>query len=516
MKGGVMKTHRFIIVAATLMVALPLVRPAIAEQFTVGGRPLNLYGYITQGASFSLKDDDHFDTEGDLQSALTNFFIEGDYSITNNLKLYLSGMVTVDWVYEMKHNDESWTEKEFHKSRDKLFIDDEYWQLLKEAHFTWTPGNFFFRIGKQIVVWGETDGFRLMDQINPLDQRRGFADVEFETTIIPIWLVRAEYYPPISTGWLQDLGFEFTFNPNADFIPNLPIRLGNDVAGIWAPEILTSFPLSPGGKAHVGSQLLDIKDPDEFDPEGFEYGFRLKTIIREAIITLNYFYGRDNDPALRMAPKFPHITTSAYDDRLIIHPFMEGRHPLFRFVGGTFSRDINPLQFSPLGGVAPVLRIEALYAFDNTFATTLDDFEETDELRWAIGIDWKLRIPILNPKRTFLISTQFYHRRFHDYPSGYDLVNPATGSNFEHADNYQATLLIDTAYFHEKLKPSIFWLRDITDRGNFFRFQTVYEYTNEWAFTIGALFLDGDRHTRGFEPLKHKDYLYLKIAYKWG
>jgi hypothetical protein len=39
---------------------------------------------------------------------------------------------------------------------------------------TWTPGDFLFRVRKQIVRWGETDGFRLMDQINPLDQRRGF------------------------------------------------------------------------------------------------------------------------------------------------------------------------------------------------------------------------------------------------------------------------------------------------------------------------------------------------------
>lgn len=53
------------------------------------------------------------------------------------------------------------------------------------------------------------DGIRLMDQINPLDQRRGFADVEFETTIIPIWLVRANYSLPVHSRWLQNLGFEF-------------------------------------------------------------------------------------------------------------------------------------------------------------------------------------------------------------------------------------------------------------------------------------------------------------------
>jgi hypothetical protein len=514
-----MKKHGFIMAVVIPLVMVLVSSLAMAEQFTVGGKPLNLYGYITQDVSFSLKDNDYFDNEGDLKSALFNFFVEGDYRITDNLQFYLSGMLTVDWNYEFKHNDNSWEEREFKKSRDNLFVDDEYWQLLKEAHFTWTPGDFMFRVGKQIVVWGETDGFRLMDQINPLDQRRGFADVEFETTIIPIWLLRAEYYPQISTGWLQDLGFEFTFNPNADFIPNQSIQLGNDKAGVWAPEIMTTLPpppLGPGGRAHVGSQILDIKEPNEFDPEGFEYGFRIKTIIREAVVTLNYFYGRDNDPAVIMVPRNPLVTTSEYDDRLIIHPFMEGRHPLFRFVGGTFSRDISPLKASFLGGVAPVLRLEALYAFDNTFATTQNDFEKSDELRWAIGIDWKVRIPLLNPRRSFTISTQFYHRRFLDYPSGYNLINPANGSNFEHPDNYQATLMINTAYFHEKLKPSFFWLRDITDRGGFYQLQTAYEYSNNWAFTLGAMFFEGDRHLRGFEPLKHKDYLYFKVAYKWG
>ena len=508
-----MKKYGFAMAVVIPLVVI-LVSPFVmAEQFLLGGKPLNLYGYITQDVSFSLKNDGHFDNEGDLRSALFNFFVEGDYAITNNLKFYLSSMLTVDWVYELKHGDNSWNKKEFNKSRDELFVDDEFWQVLKEAHFTWTPGDFLFRVGKQIMVWGETDGFRLMDQINPLDQRRGFADVEFESTIIPIWLLRMEYYPSIRTDWMQDLGLEFTFNPNADFIPNQNIRLGNDKAGIWAPYIRTPF---IGGPAYVGSAVKDIKEPTEFHPEGFEYAFRIKTIIREAIITVNCFYGRDNDPAFVMAAKSPRITVSPHDGRSIIHPFYEGRYPLLRFVGGTFTRDISPLKSSRLGGVAPVLRIEALYAFDSTFATTEDDFKKTDELRWAVGIDWKLRIPVLNPKRTFLVSTQFYHRHFRDNPSGYDYINSATGSNFEHPDVYQATLMIDTAYFLEKLKPSFFWMRDITDRGNFFRFQTIYEYSNEWAFTVGAIFLGGDRHARGFQPLKHKDYLYLKVAYKWG
>jgi hypothetical protein len=213
-----------IIFLLSIVLILPLtVFPARAKEFIVFERPLNLLGYMTQGTSFSLIGKSKYDVEQDFNSALMNLFLEGDYKISDTLRFYGSGMLTVDWIYQLKQNDSSWNDKLFSKSRDHLNVDDKYWQLLKEAHLTWTAGNFMFRVGKQIVSWGETDGIRLIDQINPLDQRRGFADVEFETTIIPIWLLKANYSPPVFLNWLKDLGFEFVFNPNADFIPNQSI-----------------------------------------------------------------------------------------------------------------------------------------------------------------------------------------------------------------------------------------------------------------------------------------------------
>ena len=49
--------------------------------------------------SFGFKD--KYDTENGLNSALMNLFVEGDYEITKNLKFYGSGMLTVDWVYQL-------------------------------------------------------------------------------------------------------------------------------------------------------------------------------------------------------------------------------------------------------------------------------------------------------------------------------------------------------------------------------------------------------------------------------
>jgi len=505
-----MKKKRLCIVLGAMAIVALIVYPAMAKQFMVAGKPLNLFGYVTQGVAFSMHDEDYYDTEEGLQSALFNLLLEGDYTFTDDLKFYGAGMLTVDWIYDIKHDDRSWNDKLFTESRDTMCIDDESWQLLKEAHFTYTPGDFFFRVGKQIVAWGETDGFRLMDQINPLDQRRGMADVEFETTIIPIWLLRAEYFPGVSTSWLQDLGFEFIFNPNADFIPN-QMAMGNDVAGIWAPNIMVPLPpppFGPGGEAHMGSADMNIKEPDTWDSDGYEYGFRIKGIVNDALITLNYFNGLDNDPVTKMAAAPPDISVAS-DGTLIVHPKMEGYYSDFRFAGATFSRDITPLKASFLGGVAPVLRLEAFYGFDTTFSTSLNTYEKSDELRWAIGIDWKVKIPFLNPRTYFNISPQFYQRKILDYPSGYEF------SNLED-DNNMTTLMINTSYLHNKLVPSFFWMHDITNEADMYKLQLVYDYSYKWHYTLGALILNGEKPGKGFHIFENKDQVYFKISYKWG
>ena len=147
---------------------------------------------------------------------------------------------------------------------------------MSEAHVTWRPDQFYLRLGKQIVRWGETDGFRLMDQINPLDQRRGLADVEFENTILPIWLARAEYAVRDLPVWAQALSFQGIFNPNAEFRHNESIQPGNTAWGIWAPN--RDLPLGqayPPDYAHLGSADARLREPT--GSEGFEYALRVRT-----------------------------------------------------------------------------------------------------------------------------------------------------------------------------------------------------------------------------------------------
>jgi len=501
----------WVLVVMAIMPFMALfVHPAHAIDLNLFGSPVQIMGYAQQTVSYGVPSENFFDTQRGFQQFLFQGLLEVNYSPHPNLKFFGSGKVNADWAYAILRNDGDWTDKGFRDSRDKLYFFDDGRDLLNELHVTWTPGDFFFRVGKQIVVWGETDGFRLMDQINPVDQRRGLGDVQFENTILPLWLVRAEYRPPIKSSWLKELNLQLIFNPNAEFRGNESIVPGNDVAGIWAPYVTT--PLGgpyPFDFAYLGSFDEHIDKPNSmFEHKGMELGFRVKSVIWDSIVTLNYFYGRDNDPVRNALPLFPRMEITPFDGRTVVHPAMEGYYPLFRFVGATFTKAFDSMTASFLGGVAPVLRLEAFYAFNNTFATNINTFDQSDEFRWAVGVDWKVKIPFLNPRAYFTIMPQFYHRRIMDYPENFKL------SGLKH-DNYSTTLLLSTTYFHNKLQPMIFWMRDITNHSDMFKFQVTWEQSDHWKYTLGALLIKGDRTGTGFQPLEHKDQIFATICYRF-
>ncbi|MGA3173045.1 MAG: DUF1302 family protein [Syntrophorhabdales bacterium] len=503
-------------VIASVLIALLAIGQGIAAEYDVGGRPFTIMGYITQGAAFNITGKNRLDAPQDLESALTNVFLETAYKPRDDLKFYGSGMFTADWAYDIKSNNNDWVSKGFASSRSNLYMDNKDWQLVKEAHVTWTPPNWNIRLGKQIVSWGEMDGFRLIDQINPLDGRRGFADVEFETTIIPLWMAKAEYYVPVKPSWIQDLGVEMVFNPNAEFVGNQFIKPGNNAGGIWAPDInsgLPSPPFPPGAVANVGSANFDFQRPTAFNSSGYEYGLRIKSVIHDSIITLNGFYGLDQMPVAKVTGMDP-LTTAA-NGNLLLHPDFTGKYPLMRFVGGTFSRDITPLKASFLGGVAPVLRFETFYEFGATEWTSTNDWVHRDEFRYAAGMDWKVKIPVLNPRAYFTISPQFTDRRIMNYPDRTDFTLQTPGGPL-YENNYLTSLMITTSYLHNKLVPSFFWMRDLTNRSNFFRYQVVYDYSNKWHFSLGVMTFSGSIQGQGFEPFHDKDEVYFKISYKFG
>jgi hypothetical protein len=491
-----------------------------AADLSLWGKPVSLMGYVDQGVSTNIGKGKSFDNKDGLNSAVFSTLLEGDYRPGQDLKVYVAGKFTADWIYPLLAGNQEWKDKEFDKSRDELYVDTGWDKMLHEAYVTWSPGNFFLRVGKQIVGWGETDGFRLMDQINPVDQRRGLGDVEFENTIIPIWLVRADYHLQPQSRWLQDIAFETVFNPNARFQPDRPIDLGNDVSGVWAPDVVPF----PGGQ--LGSSRYDNKAPGDWERGGMEFGARVKGVVSDMIFSLNYFNGLSNAAQLKLAGA-PDVTV-APDGTPVLHLPLEQRYPRYQMVGATFTSDFPSMSSSMLGGVAPVLRLEAERVFNNTMGVEggfsgppFERYIKKDEIRYVVGVDWKVKADFLNPKAYFFLSGQFYHRKILDFEKDQTPAEIAAKMDLKDflgnvkEDNYITTLLINTTYLHNKLTPQFFWLRDMTLNGNMFKPQITYDYSDKWHYTVGALFLDGKTSQKGFEPLKRKDQLFATVKYRF-
>ena len=64
---------------------------------------------------------------------------------------------------------------------------------LREIYTDIASGPFQIRIGKQVATWGEADGFRIADIINPLDQSWHWTFEAWEDLVIPVWMMRAWY-----------------------------------------------------------------------------------------------------------------------------------------------------------------------------------------------------------------------------------------------------------------------------------------------------------------------------------
>ena len=512
-----MRKKKLLILGLVFVVTMSLValfvHQALAIEFDLLGSPVEVMGYAQQTVSYGLDRGNHIDTKRNFQSALFQGLLEVQYSPHPNLKFFGSGKVNADWAYPILRNNDEWKDKGFNGSRERLYIFDDGRDLLNELHVTWAPGDFFFRVGKQVVVWGQTDGFRLMDQINPVDQRRGLGDLQFENTILPLWLVRAEYAPPIKTSWLQSLSLQFIFNPNLEFRGNESILPGNDKMGIWAP-IVKGYLGGPYPFDFVYLGSFDEHIPKLSGRDGMEYGFQVRSEIYDTIITLNYFYGRDNDPVRRELPLPPRMEVSPFDGRLLVHLAMEGFYPRFKYMGVTLTRDLPWVRASFLGGVAPVLRFETMYAFNSTYGTSIDTFDNADEFRWMLGADWKVKIPFLNAKAYFMISPQFYHRKILDYPDNFKLNDSGTFGPLKH-DNYMASLFVNTTYFHNKLQPMFFWLYDITNQASVFKVQASWEQSHHWKYTLGVLLFNGLKKGSGFEPFNHKNQIYATVNYRF-
>lgn len=351
---------------------------------------------------------------------------------------------------------------------------NDRWDWLREFYLDATipfdSGNeLAIRFGRQQVVWGRTDLFRVLDIVNPIDFSRNNLYDEFEDSRIPMGILTAEYRAG-ATNTFEDINFQLLWkfekprphNLGQGGQPYAILGAGNlfrALKNCWDNGCtIGNFP-APGIVVDFPTNSVGIREAQTRDWGDFEYGARLEGVFKGVGFSLNFLRTYSQFPALVGQIPADDPFTPAVD--IAPYPWnfaFDIKFPQLTMIGGSADFYVDPLKSA--------FRVEVAMTegeiFPDTISPTLSS--ESDVMRWVVGIDRPTFIPFLNKRRAFLISGQVFgehildHRTANVNSVGIPTNVPIGFQHFE--DNYIFTLLIQGNYLSDRLTPQLIMAHD--------------------------------------------------------
>jgi hypothetical protein len=315
------------------------------------------------------------------------------------------------------------------------------------------------RAGRQQVVWGETDNFRMLDRVNSLDLTWHFQQeipapmFGWDEIRRPVWMLKFLY--DLGNVWKLSQSFlEWYWNPGdwhpakQAFLPRpwgLPFHdpLTNPIDGVFFAGVCQSSRIKTGPR-RAGTCTRLLNDTTLFDQGDYsrnpldnsQFGIRYHGITPQGLeFTLNYFYQRwSGDDGTNYAPLegLPKPVTNAEKAR-IGRLYADGIFPA-EFIAPYVHTVGASGNYSDEAYTQTVFRFETVYDFGIPF---FDVAKETAIDRPALpGVTkknmWKGMIAFdrptwmrwLNKKSTVFLTGQFFWHYLVDNP---DCVDPLGG-----------------------------------------------------------------------------------------
>jgi len=312
--------------------------------------------------------------EGSLMKFENTFNLKAIYRLVPG-KLEVFGRIYMLWdgVYSME-GDIGWDRSGLpgrdsarksgdprHRYRDD-FHNHPFKRILRELYIDYHSTNLEVRIGKQMVVWGEIDGFRLLDLVNPFDLREFILD-EYEDSRIPQWSVDVKwrFWPG-----KPNKSLEFVFIP--DFEDNYFMEEGSQ----WEVDELKVFKGGVNAFNWFDGLLGPLYDfnlahrkPGQ-SLSNSNFGIRFKDIMQTKwgalAYTLSYFYALDYN----------------------FTPFVRGWSPLFGF-GSTNGK--SPMGYPGFINAPTYVELEhtRLHIFGVTFNYTVGFWQFRGEIAYTLN-----------------------------------------------------------------------------------------------------------------------------------
>lgn len=332
---------------------------------------------------------------------------------------------------------------------------------LRELYVDATLAGTFLRLGKQQIVWGEADGLKVLDVVNP-QHFREFILPPFEDSRIPLWAVNAEI--PIRDVTLQLL-----------WIPDPTHHELPEADALFAITSERLVPPRPPGVPFVERQ---VKRPPKWF-EDSDAGARLSGFAKGFDWSLNYLYQYGDFPVLvRRLPGAPGAP-------IVLAPEYRRLHQ----VGGSASKAFGDLTVRSEVGLA----LDRYLPVDDP--TDRDGIAETGDVGWVLGLDW------FGFDET-LLSFQVFQSWLPGHRS--TMLRKQLDTTL--------TLLVQREFWNDRLVVETQLLQSWNDRDGLVRPRVAWEWRDDTTLSLGADFFYGG-NDGVFGQYDSNDRVWFQIRY---
>lgn len=314
----------------------------------------------------------------------------------------------------------------------RWFVGDDSDIELRELYIDTEIGRTFLRIGKQQVVWGQADGLKVLDVLNPQSFHEFILD-DFEDSRIPVWTVNAEI--PIGDAMLQLLW--------------LPDNTYDDIPDAGAAFAFTSPRIVPQISADIPVNITPLRRPDNPFSDS-DVAAKISAFVGGWDLSLNYAYHYSDQPVVRR---------ENFAAGIVVHQDFERTHLL----GGTFSTVLDNFT----------LRGELGLSSDRFFLTSdsddADGIVNSGELSYVLGLDYQ-------GWRDWFISAQFFQSI---------ILDPAPTLVRDNIDT-TITLLVRRDFMNDSLQAEALLIHSANERDGVLQASLDYEWRANIRVRIGA------------------------------
>jgi hypothetical protein len=367
----------------------------------------------------------------------------------------------------------------------------------------------FLKVGKQQVVWGRTDLFRVLDVINPVDYSRNNIYDELSDIRIPMWIAQGEYRMGASDS-MQDRNIQVVWNFDqfrANNLgqcgtPNVILDAGcffRGMANLWDNGGTVSNFAGGGTVAtDFGPHQLGIRSVHlpEWSLSNTQLGTKFEGVTAGGLsFSLNALTYRSQLPSLH-----------SINGNGTVNPFTggNGNIPGVGPVKSLIAFDMYFPRVNLIGGsmdfqlpsIGAAVRMEGAYTSGEEFANTAktDLYSKNNVFRSVIGLDRPTFVPFISETSATLFSGQLFYQHIFNHEWQQGVLGPVGMPDWK--DNFIATLLIKAFLNNGTLSPQIIFAHDFQAQATAVAPQIEWNATNDLKVTFGANYKLAEGRTR--------------------